>query len=302
MMPDVLPPAPAVSAPSKGRVFLSRLVSTVCLWASLIVALWLDLDWLLLLMMAVVGVMGTVEYVHLQREDAGAAPYSKLAVLLSAAYWVSLLAWYFSTDDKGAPLWWLDAVLLVVGGQGVFFLAFRQGLEGEKTLQRVFNGFFAIVYTIFFWGFIAKLFLAPEAQNGAMLVVTAILVTKFGDMGAYAIGSLLGKHKMVPHISPAKTWEGFAGAVFSSCLGMGMMVWLLEPGSLSPLRPVQAMVLAPLLAVVGVMGDLAESVLKRCHQIKDSGHKLPGIGGVLDLTDSLLFTVPVVYLFIVLFT
>ncbi|WP_166443103.1 phosphatidate cytidylyltransferase [Phragmitibacter flavus] len=294
-------PVPPATSPSKGKVFLSRLVSTVFLWATLTVALWLDLDWLLLGMMAVVGVLGTWEYVRLQREDEGAGAYSKLVVILSAGYWAALLGWYAFTENVGAALWWLDAALLVIGGQAVFFMAFRQGLEGEKTLRRVFNGFFAMVYTIFLWGFMAKLLLAGEAANGSMLVLTVILVTKFGDMGAYLFGSWLGKHKMVPHISPAKTWEGFGGAVFSSCLGMAIMLLVLEPGTLEPFGNFEAMALAPFIAVLGVMGDLAESVLKRCHHIKDSGHKLPGIGGILDLTDSLLFTVPVVYLFIILF-
>ena len=77
-----------------------------------------------------------------------------------------------------------------------------------------------------------------------------------------------------------------------------LCMMLLVPEKLVPLNWTHAMILAPLLCISGVVGDLAESVLKRCHCIKDSGHRLPGIGGILDLTDSVLFTAPVAYLYL----
>src|SRR5262249_3226983 len=95
----------------------------------------------------------------------------------------------------------------------------------------------------------------------------------------------------------AKSWEGFGGAVLGSCVAMSVMM-LCVPQQLLPLTWPHAIVLAALLCCFGVLGDLAESVLKRCHGVKDSGHKLPGIGGILDLTDSLLFTAPVTYCYI----
>jgi phosphatidate cytidylyltransferase len=124
-----------------------------------------------------------------------------------------------------------------------------------------------------------------------------IMVTKFSDMGAYAFGSWLGKHKMIPHISPAKTWEGLGGAFVGSFLAMTCLMYF-APEKLLPLSWTTALILAPLLCALAVIGDLAESILKRCHQIKDSGQKLPGIGGMLDLTDSLLFTAPVCYFYL----
>jgi phosphatidate cytidylyltransferase len=102
---------------------------------------------------------------------------------------------------------------------------------------------------------------------------------------------------MIPRISPAKTWEGLGGA-FVGCYVAIVGMMLAVPDSLAPLSWSTALILAPILCVVAVIGDLAESILKRSHDIKDSGHKLPGIGGMLDLTDSLLFTAPVCYLYL----
>jgi phosphatidate cytidylyltransferase len=108
---------------------------------------------------------------------------------------------------------------------------------------------------------------------------------------------MIGKHKMIPHISPAKSWEGAGGAVLGSLIAAtGMM--LADADHLLPLTWMHAIIFAVLLCIIGLLGDLAESILKRCHGIKDSGHTLPGIGGILDLTDSLLFAGPVAYLYL----
>jgi len=294
-MPDAVTPAQTTSTPSKGQVFLSRLSSTLGLWAVITVALWLKLDWLLLAMMGLVGVLGTWEYVRLQNADGGSQIYSKWSLLVSVFYWSAVL--FICVPSGSEPPWWLDAAVLVCGVQGIFIITFSRPLEGEQTLRRIFGQLFGLVYTILLWGFMARLLLMDEAASGRHMVLLVILVTKFGDMGAYILGSLFGKHKMIPHISPGKTWEGFAGAILSAYLGT-IILLLLAPDSLLPLSWGSAMILAPMLAIWGVMGDLAESVLKRCHQIKDSGHKLPGIGGILDLTDSLLFTAPLAYFYL----
>jgi phosphatidate cytidylyltransferase len=116
-------------------------------------------------------------------------------------------------------------------------------------------------------------------------------------MGAYALGVLIGKHKMIPHISPAKSWEGFVGALLTSFAG-AIVLLLIIPEKLLPLTWSHGLIIAPILCLTAVSGDLAESVIKRCTQIKDSGHALPGIGGILDLTDSLLFTAPIFYFYL----
>ncbi|MBT8045520.1 MAG: phosphatidate cytidylyltransferase, partial [Verrucomicrobiae bacterium] len=108
-------------------------------------------------------------------------------------------------------------------------------------------------------------------------------------------GSLIGKHKMIPHISPGKTWQGFFGGLaFSQLAGCGLYAML--PDQLSVLGSWAWVIgLSLLLSLLAIVGDLAESVLKRSIGVKDSGNTLPGIGGALDLIDSLCFTSPVLY-------
>ncbi len=143
-----------------------------------------------------------------------------------------------------------------------------------------------------------------QSYIGVNLVLLLILVTKFGDIGAYSIGTLMskrasGNHKIVPSISPKKSWEGtIGGAVISiiiaflitSCLnfGIGFSWW-------------QVFLLGLLLFIGGFFGDLSESALKRITGIKDSGSIIPGIGGGLDLVDSLLLNAPLFYLFLIIF-
>lgn len=132
---------------------------------------------------------------------------------------------------------------------------------------------------------------------GQYYVLYLIAVSKFSDMGAYITGSLIGKHKMVLHISPGKTWEGFGGALaFSLLISFGLRA--LMPVKLGLLRPVDLLVLGLGLSVAAVIGDLAESILKRGTGVKDSGKLLPGIGGMLDLIDSLLFTAPLLFFYL----
>jgi phosphatidate cytidylyltransferase len=195
---------------------------------------------------------------------------------------------------------WLDLAALTASVHGSFLLCYRHQLEGALTLQRIFNTVFGVVYTVIFFGFIVRLmYFQPDGIGitGFFLVLFLIMVTKFSDMGAYAFGVVLGKHKMIPHISPAKSWEGFVGAFVGSFVA-AIILLLAIPEKIAPIGWLHGMILAPVLCATAVTGDLAESVLKRCVAIKDSGHKLPGIGGILDLTDSLLFTAPVFYFYL----
>ena len=125
-----------------------------------------------------------------------------------------------------------------------------------------------------------------------------VLVTKFSDAGAYVIGSLIGRHPLIPRISPKKTWEGVFGAVAVAALaGWGAFYLFQDPLTQLKMTPLTAAIAGALLGVMAILGDLAESVIKREAQVKDSGQWLPGIGGVLDLIDSLLFTAPTLYAF-----
>jgi phosphatidate cytidylyltransferase len=130
----------------------------------------------------------------------------------------------------------------------------------------------------------------PEAM-GARLVFFAALVTWATDTGAYLFGVALGRHKLMPRISPRKTVEGAVGGLIAA----GLVGWLCTRGITPFLTPLAGAVTGVVAGVMGQLGDLVESMIKRDVGIKDSAELIPGHGGVLDRFDSLLFTVPVLY-------
>jgi phosphatidate cytidylyltransferase len=155
-----------------------------------------------------------------------------------------------------------------------------------------------LLYVPYLFNFVALLaFMPGHTVENRYLLIYLLAVTKFSDVGAYVIGSLIGRHKMIPRISPGKTWEGFAGAMATSLVISVVMVRLLGP-RMPQISFTDSVVLGLLLPLISVVGDLAESVVKRDASIKDSGNTIPGIGGALDLIDSILFTAPVLYFYL----
>ncbi len=139
------------------------------------------------------------------------------------------------------------------------------------------------------------------SSNGPFLLFFLVLITKLGDIGAYAVGTLTaqlpgGNHKLAPTISPKKSWEGLAGGIAFAILG-SLLCFGFARTHLAPIGPWAAILLGLLAGTVGLIGDLAESALKRAANAKDSGH-LPGLGGVFDILDSLLLLGPIFYAFL----
>jgi phosphatidate cytidylyltransferase len=156
-------------------------------------------------------------------------------------------------------------------------------------------GVLALAYVGLLLSFVVQIRLAWGV--GAMAAM--LIVAKMGDTGAYTVGRLFGRHKMSPHISPGKTLEGAAGALACSCLASwAAFRWLLPAtaGAAVPRGPWWGWVLFGLLVgLAGLLGDLAESLLKRDCQQKDSSTWMPGFGGILDMLDSILLAAPVAY-------
>jgi phosphatidate cytidylyltransferase len=118
-------------------------------------------------------------------------------------------------------------------------------------------------------------------------------VPKCNDIGAFFTGTFLGKHKMTPTLSPKKTWEGFVGGMLS---GAAAAVGLSFAAPVFPGGMPEAAAFGLVVGVAGVLGDLAESLIKRDCGTKDASKSIPGFGGVLDVVDSVLFAAPVAYL------
>ena len=148
---------------------------------------------------------------------------------------------------------------------------------------------FGIIYVSWFLSFLIKIRYLPA---GAWYLTSVLLITKLGDIGAYLFGSRFGKTPLMPHISPKKTVEGaIAGLVFS-------VLGAFASQSFLPLSTWHLVALGVSLGILGQLGDLSESLVKRDCQVKDSGNLLPGMGGMLDELDSLLFTAPAFYFYL----
>jgi phosphatidate cytidylyltransferase len=181
-------------------------------------------------------------------------------------------------------------------------LLVARAAAARDSLEAIAYTVFGLLYIPWLFNFVTKIiYLTPRTESGdttgQFYLIYLMVVTKFSDMGAYVFGSLFGRHPFAPHISPKKTWEGFFGALVLSSLG-SYWLYALIPGRLSAFRVNDVITLGLLLGVGAVVGDLAESIIKRSAHAKDSSRILPGIGGTLDLIDSLLFTAPLLYFYL----
>ncbi|HOW19270.1 MAG TPA: phosphatidate cytidylyltransferase, partial [Phycisphaerae bacterium] len=135
---------------------------------------------------------------------------------------------------------------------------------------------------------------------GAWLILSILVVIKVTDIGAYFTGILVGRRLLIPKISPKKTWEGLIGGIAAAAVVSGLLLGWAVPrfggaGALCDLSMLQAIVFGIVMAIVGQIGDLAESLFKRDSGAKDSARLVPTFGGVLDIIDSPLMAVPVAY-------
>jgi len=288
-------------APSKAKTFFRRLITTVILWTAIIAALFFSSDLI------------------------SDSVFVCIIVLLSAA---GLMEFYGLAEKRGLPCFkWcgLAGGILLVAGT-FFNLTGHLGISGSPARVNDFQtGFiilfvlglcvrqlfskknpagmvaisvtlFGLMYVPWLMNFIQEINFFPRVQ-GKFFLIYFVLVTKFSDTGAYAVGSLIGKHKMIPRISPGKTWEGFGGAIGLSTIASLAFVHFFG-NRMAGMNWIHAIILGVVLSSTAVIGDLIESLFKREAGVKDSGNFFPGIGGLLDLLDSLLFNAPIMYLYL----
>jgi phosphatidate cytidylyltransferase len=179
--------------------------------------------------------------------------------------------------------WWLAALALVL------FYPGSAALWRNSRLLRLVFGLLTIVP--FFWGMLALRQFDYEQNHftGAWWLLYVMLLVWGADSGAYMFGKLFGKHKLAPKVSPGKTWEGLIGGLITSAV----ISWLFGRYAPLTIEPMTLLVCSVIAALASVLGDLTESMFKREAGIKDSGHLIPGHGGILDRIDSLTAAVPV---------
>jgi phosphatidate cytidylyltransferase len=168
--------------------------------------------------------------------------------------------------------------------------------EKEDNTRRVTNTLLALFYLGTASVFLLLIRFLPT--HSTLALAATIFVPKIGDVGAYLTGSLIGKHKMTPTLSPKKTWEGFAGGMLISIL-VAIAFNFIGPEPLFKNGVPEAIAFGFTVGLAGVFGDLFASMIKRDAQVKDASQSIPGFGGVLDVVDSVLFAAPVAYLFFV---
>jgi phosphatidate cytidylyltransferase len=217
-------------------------------------------------------------------------------LLFVAMTWMATRCPYsrFSGDDM---LWSLLLIILMV-----IFLRLFGYSNARQALRNALGTLFGFLYVAFFWSFFVRLYMVGGNEAPGLTAFYLLLAVKWGDAGAYFIGSRFGKHKLFPRVSPKKSWEGLFGGILFSCV-VGVIWWHFSNGTLGPYHfPLaHALILGVLLPVIGTVSDLVESMFKRAVDIKDSGAIAHGLGGMLDMIDSLLFAAPFMYIYIKFF-
>ena len=295
--PTATPPA----TPSKLKTFLRRLLSFVVLWTIVLTALFsssrLVSDYVFLLIMVFLAITGLAEFYGLvERRGYACFKWCGLlgGVLLICGTFLNLTG---LVGTSGSPARVNDfetsfLILFVLG------LCLRQFFARSLStaILAISTTLFGLMYVPWLLNFIQKINFFPRV-DGHYYLLYFVLITKVSDSGAYVVGSLIGRHKMIPRVSPAKTWEGFAGAIGFSVLASMLFVHFLGR-HMHGMNQTHALVLGGILGLAAVVGDLIESIFKREAGVKDSGRFFPGIGGILDLLDSLLFNAPIMYLYL----
>ncbi len=257
---------------------------------------WIDVSWtrgrFSALVLALLSLAGLLEYVSMMR---GAGFPIGRGFLLSSALCLHVSAFFSSSWNSLDTELYAPVLITVVL---VFVLAIRALArsrmdKGLEEMGSTLLGFLLVSWPLFFAQGLAL------RQLGALLFV--VLVSKGGDIGAYLAGVSLGSRKLIPHVSPGKSIEGALGGLLASCL----LALLLAPPLLEPvlrLETWQALAIGLLINLTTQIGDLVESLVKRRCGVKDSSTILPVHGGILDLVDSLLFSVPAFFFVLVRLT
>ncbi|HYY30818.1 MAG TPA: phosphatidate cytidylyltransferase [Chthoniobacterales bacterium] len=279
--------------------FSRRLISATAMWIIALSIIFSGNEILFLLLIGSLGMAGLWEYFGML-EQSGTRCFTAFGLVCGAASFIgSFLA--LRTGSQTAAYDFDNFVLLIFLFGVIARQMFRPTVK-SAPLEAMAYTLFGLLYVAWLFNFLTKIVYAiPRNPQGGTVgqyyVLYLVVVTKFADMGAYLVGSRIGRHQMMPHISPSKTWEGFFGSLLFSIAASCLLIFIM-PKTLVWLNFFHGTILGLLIGVAAVIGDLGESIIKRSTGVKDSGVLLPGIGGMLDLIDSLLFTAPILFFYL----
>jgi phosphatidate cytidylyltransferase len=243
-------------------------------------------QWLTIACFALLSFVSLKEFytlVHMRIADRRAILLTYLAILVQ--YWWVYIEWY-------------EMFLIFIPVYMFMIIPFRLVVSGETTryttsVGKLHWGMMAFVYGLSYLAYLLVMDLRTpfEAGNRGLLFYI-IFLAEFNDVLQYAFGKTLGRHKMTPHVSPNKTWEGFLGGLVCTSILAVLLRFL------TPMDAVHALFAGLLIATTGPIGGMVMSAIKRDVGVKDSGNLIPGHGGVLDRVDSLCFSAPIFFHFV----
>ena len=269
---------------------VKRTLSTVALWTVVAAVLWSYRTNGALLLIGLIAVLTLREFYQLMHAM-GYRPFDKLGIFFGTL--ITLSPWF-----EARFLWPAHPLLALAT------IVFSIRLLGERTpenrVESLCSTLFGLVYVGLLLEYVTRIVTPLPADtitpDGRLLIALwLIVVAKFCDMGALLSGLAFGRHKMSPLISPKKTWEGAVGGVLFSMATGAVFAHMARHHFPPHMTPLAAALCAAPIAVLGIVADLVESAIKRRADRKDSGATIPGIGGMFDLSDSILLAAPVGY-------
>ncbi len=261
---------------------------------------WLTNGLVVTALVLVLMLLGTRELLRFTR-SAGYNPFGPLSYLFSAGLiagpYVAFNLREAGLHSEGWGLLWLTLAL------GTAFLIQATYRKAYHTIENLSTTLFIIFYVGVLSGFFVKLRMEVGGAEGIIVTLFSVFVVKMTDVGAYFVGSALGRHKMIAWLSPRKTWEGFVGGFvvamvvawaigYPLCMS-GWIDWPFHPAA----AHVWMIIFGLVMGAFAIAGDLCASLLKRDAAMKDSGTTLGGLGGVLDVMDSPLLAAPAAWFF-----
>jgi phosphatidate cytidylyltransferase len=271
-----------------------RVFSSTLLWTIVVATMWFFRNNGVVALATLVAMLTVREFYVLMRAS-GYSPFDKLGTvfggLIALSPWLELHA-HLSTD------------LLLAAA----IIAFSIRLLGERTpenrMEALCSTLFGLVYAAFLIQFFVRIVLplpndAITPSGRLVFCLWVIAAAKFSDMGGLLTGMAIGRHKMSPLISPKKTWEGAVGGIVASIAIGATIAWFGRTVLPPRLTPLVGAAFALPIAVLSIVGDLVESVIKRRANIKDSASIIPAMGGFFDMSDSLLLAAPAGYAMLV---
>ncbi len=244
-------------------------------------------SWIFIGVLMALTIGGLYEFFYMVKKK-GIPIYSYLGIFIGILIPISIYTRFELTKN------W-ELLLIVVAFLLILLLQFQRK-DNSNALVGISTTLFGVLYVSWFFSFLIKIrFLLPGVQ-GVKLLAFILLITKVGDMGALLVGCWIGKHPLMPKVSPNKSVEGCLGALFFSSVA-AMITYSFMPKELG-YSFIHMALMGAFFGGLGQLGDLSESLIKRDCNVKDSGSlSLPEMGGVLDAIDSLLFSAPAFYLY-----